>query len=243
MRRDRLAFLVALFLIVAAVPLPAHSQSLTLDIGGPGSSSSAIIQMIAALSVLSLAPGILVMCTAFTRIVVILSLLRSALGLQQTPPTPVIISLALFLTAYVMAPTAQAVWDDAFKPLSEGIITEEVAFERTTDHVRAYMEVHVRESDLKVFLDMAKIELKEGEKTPMMALIPAFMISELYRAFQIGFILFLPFLVIDLAIAAVLMSMGMMMLPPVIVAMPFKIAFFVLIDGWALVVQSILRGF
>jgi len=236
---------LALLLILLLAGSPAHAQSINIDLGDHGTASGTTIQMIALLSVLSIAPGLLVMVTAFTRIAVVLSLLRTAMGLQQAPPTPVIISLALFLTFFVMGDVFEKSWKDGVKPLTDGLITEEQAAERIVEPFRGFMEKHVRDSDLKMFLEFSgKPEgVKQGEQVPLKALVPAFMISELYRAFQIGFLLFLPFLIIDMVISAILMSMGMMMLPPVVVSLPFKLIFFVLVDGWALVVGSIVRGF
>jgi flagellar biosynthetic protein FliP len=224
---------------------PAAAQSLSLDLGHDGTVSGTTIQLIALISVLSLAPGLLVMATAFTRITVILSLLRTATGLQQTPPNPVLVSLSLFLTFFVMADTFEKAWTEGVKPLTDGIISEEQAAERTIEPFRQFMEAHVRDSDLRMFLEFGgQAEgLKEGERAPLKSLVPAFMISELYKAFQIGFLLFLPFLIIDMVIAAVLNSMGMMMLSPPVISLPFKLIFFVMVDGWSLLVGSIVRGF
>jgi flagellar biosynthetic protein FliP len=198
------------------------------------------------------------MVTSFTRIVVVLSLLRSALGLQQSPPNAVLIGLSLFLTAYIMAPTLEASWRDGIQPLIDNQITEEQGFERATEPVRAFMESHVREKDVQLFLDLggapeapdvgAAIAAPadpnaEAAPIPLRALVPAFMLSELRRAFEIGFLLFLPFLIIDMVIAAILTSMGMMMLPPLVVSLPFKLIFFVLVDGWWLVVGSLVRSY
>jgi flagellar biosynthetic protein FliP len=211
------------------------------------------------LTVLSVAPSILMMVTSFTRIVVVLSLLRSALGLQQSPPNAVLIGLSLFLTAYIMAPTLEASWRDGIQPLIDNQITEEQGFERASEPVRAFMESHVREKDVQLFLDLGgapddtldagaaiaapDTSTEEATPIPLRALIPAFMLSELRRAFEIGFLLFLPFLIIDMVIAAILTSMGMMMLPPLVVSLPFKLIFFVLVDGWWLVVGSLVRSY
>jgi flagellar biosynthesis protein FliP len=185
-----------------------------------------------------------VMMTSFTRIVVVLSLLRTALGTSTSPPNSVLISLALFLTAFVMGPVLNRVYDVGVKPLVANEITVTEAFERASGPLRAFMEKNVREKDLQLFMDMS------GEKPPdkpedlsLRILVPAFMISELKRAFEIGFLLFLPFLIIDLVVASVLMSMGMMMLPPVVVSLPFKLIFFVLVDGWRLVSGSLVQSF
>jgi flagellar biosynthetic protein FliP len=184
------------------------------------------------------------MVTSFTRIVVVLAFLRSALGLQQTPPNAVLISLALFVTAFVMAPTLEQAWDNGLAPLLEEEIDEFEAFERAAAPLRGFMLEQVRGKDLELFLDISNTaELERPEDTPLRALIPAFMISELRRAFEIGFLIFIPFLVIDMVVASVLMSMGMMMLPPVLISLPFKLIFFVLVDGWFLVVGSLVESF
>jgi flagellar biosynthetic protein FliP len=211
--------------------------------GGNGLTERAI-QLIAIITVLSLAPAILVMVTSFTRIVVVLSLLRTAIGLQTAPPNAVIISLALFLTGFVMAPAFERAYNDAVRPLVAGELQPEQAFERGAAPFRAFMMQNVREKDLGLFMDLSREERPATpEATPLRILVPAFMISELRRAFEIGFLLFVPFLVIDLVIASVLMSMGMMMLPPVIVSLPFKLIFFVLVDGWSLVAGSLVQSF
>jgi flagellar biosynthetic protein FliP len=203
-----------------------------------------VIQLIALLTVLSLAPSILVMMTSFTRIVVVLSLLRTALGTVTAPPNAVIISLALFLTGFVMWPAFQNAYDAGVRPLVANEITIEQAFDRSSQPFRAFMLKNVREKDLKLFNDMAKEPAPAApEQLSLRILIPAFMISELKRAFEIGFLLFLPFLIIDLVVASVLMSMGMMMLPPVVVSLPFKLIFFVLVDGWSLVAGSLVQSY
>ena len=224
---------------------PALAQTLSLDLGGEdGSTTGRIVQLIALITVLSLAPSILVMMTSFTRIVVVLSFLRSALGIQQTPPNSVLISLALFLTLFIMMPTLEDVYDQALVPLISEDIDEMEALDRASEPVKTFMLGHVREEDLGLFLEMAETgPLESPEATPMRALIPAFMISELRRAFEIGFLLFLPFLVIDMVVASVLMSMGMMMLPPILISLPFKLIFFVMVDGWHLVAGSLVQSY
>ncbi|MFO1189276.1 MAG: flagellar type III secretion system pore protein FliP [Alphaproteobacteria bacterium] len=230
--------------IGALVPVEASAQALNLDLGDGGSSTSRIIQILALLTVLSLAPSILVMVTAFIRIVVVLSFLRSAIGMQQTPPNAVIIALALFLTGFVMTPTFEAAYRDGIQPLIEEQITEKEAFTRSTVPVHQFMMRQVRQQDLALFVDLSGGgAIAQPEDTPLTALIPAFMISELRRAFEIGFLLFLPFLIIDMVVASILMSMGMMMLPPIVISLPFKLIFFVLVDGWYLVVGSLVRSF
>ena len=203
-----------------------------------------MIQLVALITVLSLAPSILVMMTSFTRIVVVLSLLRTALGTGTAPPNAVIVALALFLTAFVMGPAFQNAYDAGIRPLMNNEITTEQAFERSPGPFKTFMLKNVREKDLALFIDMSR-EAKPAtpEDVSLRILIPAFMISELKRAFEIGFLLFLPFLIIDLVVASVLMSMGMMMLPPVVVSLPFKLIFFVLVDGWTLVAGSLIQSY
>ncbi len=224
---------------------PSFAQSISLDMGNQGGGfASHMLQMVLILTVLTLAPSILMMMTSFTRIVVVFSFLRSALGLQQSPPNTVFVSLALFLTAFIMAPTLEKAYDEGFKPYMEERIAEDEAFEKSTAPLKTFMLSHVREADLELFLEIAKIkELKTPDETPLKALIPAFMISELRRAFEIGFLIFLPFLIIDMVVASILMSMGMMMLPPMMISLPFKIIFFVLVDGWNLIAGSLVKGF
>lgn len=225
----------------------ALAQSLTLDLGGEqtGASTARIIQIFIVITVISIAPSILVMMTSFTRIVVVLSLLRSALGVQQTPPNMVVVSLALFLTVFIMMPTMEQIYGEAIEPLSQEQITEEQALERAAGPIRQFMLAHVREQDLQLFLDASGTAeaVEDPDNTPLQALIPAFMISELRRAFEIGFLMFLPFIIIDMTVASVLMSMGMMMLPPVVMSLPFKLIFFVLVDGWFLVAGSLLKSY
>jgi flagellar biosynthetic protein FliP len=235
---------VAAIAIVLAFPAQAQDVSINFGQGNGTGLTERVIQMIALLTVLSLAPSILVMMTSFTRIVVVLSLLRTALGTATAPPNAVIVSLALFLTAFVMGPALQRAYDTGVKPLIANQITAEQAFERGSEPLRAFMQKNVRDKDLKLFVDMAKeTEPAKPEDLSLRVLVPAFMISELKRAFEIGFLLFLPFLIIDLVVASVLMSMGMMMLPPVVVSLPFKLIFFVLVDGWSLVAGSLIQSY
>ncbi len=223
----------------------AWAQSLTLNLGEEGGEATArLVQLVALITVLSLAPSILVMVTSFVRVAVVLSFLRTAMGTQQTPPNQVLISLALFITIFIMMPTLEQAYDNGIKPLIAGEINETQAFNRTVEPFRVFMKRYVREQDLALFADIGKVSEKEiRDNTPMRILIPAFMISELRRAFEIGFLVFIPFLIIDMVVASVLMAMGMMMLPPVIIALPFKIIFFVLVDGWFLIVGSLVRSF
>ncbi|HIJ43436.1 MAG: flagellar type III secretion system pore protein FliP [Rhodospirillales bacterium] len=231
--------------VVALASTPAAAQTLSLDLGGgDGTTTGRIIQLFLLVTVLSLAPSILVMLTSFVRIMVVLGFLRTAMGTQQTPPNQVLVSLALFLTVFVMMPTFEAVYDQGIKPLIDGQIDEFDAFERGIEPFRDFMMGHVREQDVNMFVDIAKVPEDEARvQVPMRVLIPAFMISELRRAFEMGFLIFIPFLVIDMVVASVLMSMGMMMLPPIIIALPFKIIFFVLVDGWFMIVGSLVKSF
>ncbi len=225
---------------------PAWAQSLTLDLGGGGGSATGrIVQLLMLMTVLSLAPAILVTVTSFTRIIVVLSFLRNALGTQTTPPNFVLVSLALFLTGFVMSPTLETAYNNGIAPLIAERITEQEAFERTAAPLQAFMMHNVRNQDLQLFAGMAKVDTSVGEAkdVPLRVVVPAFMISELRRSFEIGFLLFLPFLVIDLVVASILMSMGMMMLPPVTISLPFKLIFFVLVDGWYLVAGSLVQSF
>jgi flagellar biosynthetic protein FliP len=241
-RLRRLTALAALLLALTAAP--ALAQSVTLDLGEGGSSTGRIVQMLVLLTVLSLAPAILVTVTSFTRIIVVLSFLRNALGVQQTPPNIVLISLALFLTGFVMAPTLEKSYNDGIAPLIAEKISETEAFTLAGAPLHDFMSAHVRKQDLQLFAGIAKLDVvAEVKDMPFRVLVPAFMISELRRAFEIGFLLFLPFLVIDLVVSSVLMSMGMMMLPPVTISLPFKLIFFVLVDGWYLVAGSLVQSF
>ena len=237
---------VAAGLVLLAAPSMAAAQSASVNLG-EGSLSAKAIQLVLMLTVLSLAPGILMTVTSFTRIVVALSLLRTGLGAQGVPPNPVIISLALFLSFFVMAPTFEKAWDQGVKPYTAGTIDEAQAFQRTAQPFRVFMLGQVRDDDLALFNRLANTPANAGPvaraDTALSTLVPAFMISELRRSFEIGFLLLLPFLVIDLAVAAVLMAMGMMMLPPPTISLPCKIIFFVLVDGWALVAGSLVRSF
>ena len=225
-------------------PGSAMAQALSLDFGQGGSTTNTIVQLIALITVLSLAPSLLIMVTSFTRIIIVLSFLRTALGTQQTPPNQVLISLALFITIFIMMPVFQESYDKGIQPLIDEQIDEFEAFNRSVLPVQKFMMTYVRERDLALFADIAKMPDQEVRDTmPLRILIPAFMLSELRRAFEIGFLIFIPFLVIDMVVASVLMSMGMMMLPPIIIALPFKIIFFVLVDGWYMVVGSLVRSF
>ena len=242
MKRAALAA-IALFLTVSA----AGAQ--TVDLGalipsGGASSTARIIQMVAILTVLSVAPGLLIMVTSFTRFTVALSFLRSGLGLQGTPANLVLISLSLFMTFFVMAPTFDRAWENGLKPLMDNTISQQEAYGAITQPFRAFMLAQVREKDIALFEDLSKgnFQTKDRATVDLRILIPAFMISELRRGFEIGFLIVLPFLVIDMIVAALTMSMGMMMLPPSVISLPVKILFFVLVDGWNLLVGSLVRS-
>ncbi|MCU9593080.1 flagellar type III secretion system pore protein FliP [Caldibacillus thermolactis] len=205
---------------------------------------STSIKLLLLLTVLSIAPSILILLTSFTRIVVVLSFVRTGLGTNQTPPNQVIIGISLFLTFFIMAPTFQEVNENALQPLFNEEMNLEEAYEAAATPFKEFMSQHTRQKDLALFLDYSGAKQPESiEDIPLTALVPAFVISELKTAFQIGFMIFIPFLVIDMVVASVLMSMGMMMLPPVMISLPFKILLFVLVDGWHLVVKSLLQTF
>ncbi len=253
----------------------AKAQSVSLNIA-PGNESftANVFGILALTSVLAIAPGILMVGTSFTRLIIVLSMLRTALGLQQTPPNSVLIGLALFLTGTIMAPAFETAYQDGLQPMMNGSITEEQALDRAVKPFRTFMEANTSQKDIALFTDLSKpkapagvvdtgnppaktpatavpaIEVKAGAAAddartnmPLQVLCSAFLTSELSKAFQIGFLLFLPFLVIDMAVSAILMGMGMMMLPPVVVSLPFKLIFFVLVDGWELVAGSLVRSF
>ncbi|MEX0404185.1 flagellar type III secretion system pore protein FliP [Aquibium sp. LZ166] len=214
--------------------------------GLQGETVGTIIQLFALLTVLSIAPGLLIMVTSFTRFVIAFSILRAGIGLQTTPANLILISLALFMTFYVMAPTFDQAWNNGVRPLVNNQISEEEAFARISDPFRSFMLNNVRQEDFNLFADLARERgqtVVSGEQVDLRILVPAFMISEIRRGFEIGFLIVLPFLVIDLVVATVTMAMGMMMLPPTVISLPFKILFFVLIDGWNLLVGSLVRSF
>lgn len=208
------------------------------------SSIAASVKLLLLLTVLSLAPSILILMTSFTRIIVVLSFVRTSLGTQQMPPNQVLVGLALFLTFFIMAPTFSEVYEEALQPLFNEEVTLDEAYESASKPMKDFMAKHTRQKDLALFLGYRKLDKPETvQDIPLTTLIPAFAISELKTAFEMGFMIFIPFLIIDMAVASVLMSMGMMMLPPVMISLPFKILLFVLVDGWYLITQSILGGF
>ncbi|MGA0599439.1 flagellar type III secretion system pore protein FliP [Caulobacter sp. KR2-114] len=242
----RRAALISLLTTLGSLVIPATAlaQAVNINLGTGAGLTDRVVQLVGLLTVLSLAPSIVIMTTSFIRIVVVLSLLRQAMGLQQSPPNAVIISLSLFLTAIVMGPTLQASYDQGIKPLLDHKMELPAAFTAASSPVKTFMLSQVDREDLSLFIKLSKIpQPAHAIDTPIRVVTPAFMISELKRAFQIGFLLFVPFLVIDLVVASVLMSMGMMMLPPVVVSLPFKLIFFVLVDGWRLVCGSLVQSF
>lgn len=241
LRQAAFAALLLLPTLALAQALPAITSS---PAAGGGTQWSLSIQTLLLLTGLTFIPAIILMMTGFTRIIIVLSLLRHALGTQTAPPNQVMVGLALFLTFFVMAPTFDRVYVDAYQPLSENKISFQEALDKGAVPVREFMLKQTRAADLELFTRIAKQPKPESaDKIPMRVLIPAFVISELKTAFQIGFIIFIPFLIIDMVVASVLMSMGMMMMSPVIVAMPFKIMLFVLVDGWNLIVGSLVQSF
>ncbi len=228
----------------AAAAAPAGGSGLSIDFTGSGMFTDRLMQIVALITILSLAPSILIMMTSFVRIVVVLSLLRTAMGLQQSPPNSVIVSLAMFLTLFVMTPALTDAYHQGIQPLVANQITTEQAFDKTTAPLKKFMAAHVREADLKLFMDMSHAKPPASpDQISLTTLAPAFMLSELKRAFEIGFLIFVPFLIIDMAVASILMSMGMMMLPPVIISLPFKLIFFVLVDGWRLIAGSLVESY
>ncbi len=233
--------IVALLLFVPAI---GYAQSVNIDLGASGQAGATarLVQLTALVTVLSLAPSLLVMTTAFTRIIIVLSLLRNALSTQGTPPNVVLIGLAMFLTFFVMEPTLNQAWSSGLQPMTEGRISEIEGLRLAAEPFHSFMADNVREEDLHFFIDLAHLPATT-DAAPWRALIPAFIVSELRRSFEMGFLLFLPFLIIDIVVASVLMSMGMMMLPPTAVSLPFKLIFFVLIDGWRLIAGSLVQSF
>lgn len=237
--------LVLMVCLVSASIAHAEGPTLTLDLGGGGTKQTAVVlQILALLTVLSLAPALFIMVTSFTRMVIVLSFLRQALGTQQVPPNQVLISLALFLTMFVMAPVGQTVYKDALQPLLAEQIGYDEAWNRGIQPIRTFMLKQMRDKDLELFLELSHApKPAQVEDVPTHVIIPAFVLSELRISFQIGFLLYIPFLIVDMVVASVLMSMGMMLLPPVMISLPFKLILFVLADGWYLVVGSMVRSF
>ena len=243
----RLATAVFLLMLLAptlalAVTLPTLSLGVK-DAATPAEVSTAL-QVLLVLTILSVAPAILLMTTAFTRIIIVLSFVRQAMGTQSTPPNQILLGLALFLTFFIMAPTFNTINTEALQPYMAEKITQQQAMQRSVEVMRDFMFSQVQESELQLFIDITKEE-QPAEKKDLssMILIPAFMLSELKRSFQMGFMIYVPFLVIDMLVSSVLMSMGMMMLPPIVISLPFKLLLFVLVDGWQLVVGSLMKSF
>ncbi|MBI2354707.1 MAG: flagellar type III secretion system pore protein FliP [Deltaproteobacteria bacterium] len=227
-----------------AEPLPLPSLNIGVGTASKPGDVAVTVQIFLLLTILSLAPGLLIMTTSFTRIVVVLSFLRTAMGTQQAPSNQIILALAMFLTFFIMNPVWQQISKEAYQPWKAQQITQELAVELALKPVRKFMLSQTREKDLALFVTLSKLPRpKNADDIPTLTLIPAFMISELRTAFQIGFLIYIPFIVVDMVVASVLMSMGMMMLPPVMISLPFKILLFVLVDGWELVIGSLVKSF
>jgi flagellar biosynthetic protein FliP len=249
--KSRRVVTVAVFLSAAlfagaafAEPLAVPSISVGLGKLSKPADISVVLQIFLLMTVLSLAPGLLIMTTSFTRIVVVLSFMRNAIGTQQAPSNQIIIAMALFLTFFIMSPVWQQINTQAIQPYKAQTITQEQALDRAVAPVRKFMLTQTREKDIALFLSLSKMPRpRNADEIPTLTIIPAFMISELRTAFQIGFLVYIPFLVVDMVVASVLMSMGMMMLPPVMISLPFKILLFVLVDGWGLIIGSLVKSF
>ena len=239
-----IAVIVGTVAIAAAAPVPLPSLNIGVGTATKPAEVATTIQIFLLLTVLSLAPSLLIMTTSFTRIVVVLSFLRTALGTQQAPSNQIILALSLFLTFFIMTPVWQQVNRDAYQPFKAGTLSQEQAFEKAVQPVRKFMLSQTREKDLGLFVSLSKqARPKNADDIPTLTIVPAFMISELRTAFQIGFLIYIPFIVVVMVVASVLMSMGMMMLPPVMISLPFKILLFVLVDGWGLVISSLVKSF
>ena len=236
--------LILLFMTKEAMAAPVPNVNIGIGSSNRPEDVAVTLQVMALLTVLSLAPGIIMMTTSFVRIVVVIGFLRNALATQNVPPNQVVIALSLFLTFYVMAPYWSESYDNGIRPYLDGEITQEVALTNTVEPIREFMFKQTRESDLALFVNLSDAERPNGpEDVSTFTLIPAYIISELKTAFQIGFMIYIPFIVIDMIVATTLMSMGMMMLPPVMISMPFKILLFVMVDGWHLLIQSLIVSF
>ncbi len=247
-RRSMVGILSLLALLAAGVafaePLPFPSLNIGVGTATKPNDIAVTIQIFILMTVMSLAPGLLIMTTSFTRISVVLSFLRTAMGTQAAPSNQVILSLSMFLTFFIMTPVWEQVNRDAYQPWKNQKISQEQAMERAVRPVRIFMLSQTREKDLALFVSLSKLPRpNNAEDIPTLTIIPAFMISELRTAFQIGFLIYIPFIVVDMVVASVLMSMGMMMLPPVMISLPFKILLFVLVDGWGLVISSLVKSF
>jgi len=242
----RLIYLLVALIAMPGLALAQQSPADLLNLPVDGSAAAWIIRTFGLLTVLSVAPGILMMVTSFPRFVIAFSILRSGMGLATTPSNMILVSMALFMTFYVMAPTFDRAWNEGAQPLLQNQITEAEAVQRIAEPFRVFMSANTRDKDLQLFVEIAR-EKNQSVGTPQAidyrVLVPAFMLSEIRRGFEIGFLIILPFLVIDMIVAAITMAMGMMMLPPTSISLPFKILFFVLIDGWNLLVGSLVRSF
>lgn len=239
-------FLVQPVLTAHASPgaLPVPSLNIGLGAAQSPQDTALSLQILLLLTVLTLAPAILIMMTSFTRIIIVLSFVRSALATQQMPPNQVLIGLAMFLTFFTMSPYFSEMNEKAFQPYMAGALTQEQAVGEAVKPLRTFMMKQTRENDLALFVDLSKDKRPESpDDVPIMTVIPAFIISELKTAFQIGFLIYIPFIVIDMVVASTLMSMGMMMVPPVMISLPFKILLFILVDGWHLIVKSLVASF
>jgi len=240
-----------LLMVTTALFVATGALAQTVDFGslfpaGDASASGRIVQLLVVMTVLSVAPGLLIMVTSFARFLIAFSFLRSGLGLQTTPSNLILVSLALFMTLFVMAPTFQKAWDDGVKPMVENKISQQDGYTRTTEPFRVFMRANVREKDLVTFESLSAERFGEQDKAgpdDLRILVPAFMVSELRRGFEIGFLITLPFLVIDLVVATIMTAMGMMMMPPTVVSLPLKVLFFVLVDGWSLLVGALVKSF
>lgn len=242
---QRLIYIHFIAIIAIILPQIAIAQDFSFSLGDDGSISARTVQLFAILTVLSLAPGLAIMVTCFPFLITVFSILRQAIGLQQSPPNMLIVSLALFLTYFIMEPVFTAAWTNGVGPLTREEISAETAFTLTIEPFKFFMAGRL---DPETFLAMSELRpdtigLEPNADAPLSVLIPSFMLSEISRAFQIGFLIYLPFLIIDLVVAAILMSMGMMMVPPAVVSLPFKLAFFVVADGWALIAGSLVRSY
>jgi flagellar biosynthetic protein FliP len=233
----------ALVTLLVLVALPSAAQEITVNLGDGQSFSLRTVQLFLLITLLSLAPGLAIMVTCFPFMVTVLSILRQAIGVQQAPPNMMIISLALFLTYFVMEPVFTQAWQDGIQPMIAGDMPPEEAFGPVMAPFRAFMEGRVDVATVDMLRDAAPERVIEGAELPLSVLVPAFLLSEIKRGFEVGFLIFLPFLVIDLVVAAVLMSMGMMMVPPAVVSLPFKLAFFVIADGWSLLAGAMVRSY
>lgn len=261
MKRSVLLFVIVFMILFSSLPVyaaPTETETestvqedkdkdynlLTIGVAAGDENMASVLQMLGIITVISLAPSILIMMTSFTRIIIVLHFTRAALNTQTAPPNQVLVGLALFLTFFVMTPTLNSVYDNAIKPLSEGEITTEVAFEEAMKPIRTFMFKQTNEKDLKLFLEIGNIsEVHVEDDIPSNVLIPSFIVSELRTAFIIGFLIYIPFIVIDMVVASTLMSMGMMMLPPTTISMPFKILLFIIADGWNLVIGNLVKTF